>query len=287
MLGDEQGIDDQRRAIEIARKGRAIWELHHAMNNHGVTLVQLGLVRACEQNLQERRQAWNEIGGTADTRAWFLVAEATFEYFAGRWEAALGHMNEFLAGLAEGATHYLEPDYRSTRALIHLARDHIPQARADAERAIGVAVRSGDPQVVAGSYLARAWVLLAEGQSAAALADFEELLALGERLDAGLHASAGLPAFAWLAIDLGRAKDAEDVVAVCRVRRWAAVSRAILAGDPATAADLLSEIGHLPAEAYACLRAGGDHLQRALGFYRSVGATRYIREAESQLAASA
>jgi class 3 adenylate cyclase/tetratricopeptide (TPR) repeat protein len=286
-LGDEQGIDDQRRAIEIARTGRAIWELHHAMNNRGVSLVEFGFLRALEQNLEERRQAWKEIGGTADTRAWFLVAEATAEHCAGRWEAALMHTDEFLAGRADGATHYLESDCLSMRALIYLARDHTRQARADAERALEVAGQSGDPQVVVGSYLTRAYLRLAEGQIAAALADFEALLAVGDKLAAGLNIVAGLPAFVWLAIDLGRVEDAKDVVGVCRAPRWAAVGRAILASDPATAADLLNEIGHLPAEAYAHLRAGGDHLQRALSFYRSVGATRYIRQAESQLAASA
>jgi hypothetical protein len=103
----------------------------------------------------------------------------------------------------------------------------------------------------------------------------------------GLNVAAELPSFTWLALDLNRAADADRVVRGCRSRRWSAVGNAILAGDAAPAADLLSEIGHRPAEAYARLRAGGDQLNQALPFYRSVGATRYVREAESQLAASA
>jgi len=58
-------------------------------------------------------------------------------------------------------------------------------------------------------------------------------------------------------------------------------------------------MGSLPDEALARLRAAevsaaagrraeaDEHLQRALAFYRSVGATRYIREGEALLAASA
>jgi hypothetical protein len=91
----------------------------------------------------------------------------------------------------------------------------------------------------------------------------------------------------WLAADLGRGPEAETALAGIRARRWAAVAGAVLAGDAATAADLLAEIGHRPAEAYARLRAGGAQVQTALAFYRSVGATRYVREAEALLAASA
>jgi hypothetical protein len=59
------------------------------------------------------------------------------------------------------------------------------------------------------------------------------------------------------------------------------------------------EIGQLDDEADARLRAAEKHvregrradadaqLQKALAFYRSVGATAYVREAESLLAASA
>jgi class 3 adenylate cyclase len=286
-LGEEAGMDDQRRAIEIAREGRAIWELHHAMNNHGSSLTLLGLLDALDQNLEERSRAWQEIGGTADTRLWFLAAQAHTDYIAGHWDDSVERIEGFLAGLPEGATHYLESDIRPIRALIGIARDQAAQARADAERAVEVALPARDPQVLAWSYCIRATVLLADGQRGAALADFEQLLALGERLAPGLNINAGLPAFVWLAADLGRGPEAETALAGIRARRWAAVAGAVLAGDAATAADLLAEIGHRPAEAYARLRAGGEHLQRALDFYRSVGATHYIREAESLLAASA
>jgi hypothetical protein len=62
---------------------------------------------------------------------------------------------------------------------------------------------------------------------------------------------------------------------------------------------LLEQIGSKPEEAYARLRAADalvrngrradadTQLQRALGFYRSVGATRFVREVEALLAATA
>ena len=62
---------------------------------------------------------------------------------------------------------------------------------------------------------------------------------------------------------------------------WPAVARKILLRDEEGAADLLAAIGDRPAEARARLRAGGDNAHRALDFYRSVGATRFIREAKT------
>ncbi len=55
-----------------------------------------------------------------------------------------------------------------------------------------------------------------------------------------------------------------------------------------TAAAVLGEMGDVADEAYARLRSGLDaEVRRALEFYRSVGAMRYVREGESLLAASA
>ena len=73
---------------------------------------------------------------------------------------------------------------------------------------------------------------------------------------------------------------------------WRDAAQAALSGDPVRDAEILAEIGAHTYEAAARLRAGkqlveqgrnaeaDDQLQRALAFYRSVGATRYIREGE-------
>ena len=71
------------------------------------------------------------------------------------------------------------------------------------------------------------------------------------------------------------------------------------AGDLQDATAIYGEVGHRPAEAYARLRAAellvGEGrraeadavLGQALAFWRSVGATAYVREGEALLAASA
>jgi hypothetical protein len=285
-LGDERGIDDERHAIEIARESRALWELHAAMHNLGCSMVSLGRLREYEELLAERRAAFDELGGTSQSRTWFGQHQAVADYFAGRWDSALARVDEFLASLPEGGTHYLETSLRPVRALIELASDLVRQADTDVERAVGVASSSRDPQAIAPSLCARATLRLAEDRKMEAAADFEELRAMGERLLFAHDGLADFSAFGWLAVDLGRGVDARAVLDESPPGRWVDVTRAILAGDAAVAADLLAEIGHRPAEAYARLRAGGEHVERALTFYRSVGATRYVREAEALLAAS-
>jgi hypothetical protein len=74
--------------------------------------------------------------------------------------------------------------------------------------------------------------------------------------------------------------------------RWQPAAIAVAAGDFASAARTLGEIGELSEEAFAHLHAaeaGGPpvHLERALAFYRRVGATAFVSRAERMLASSA
>ena len=80
---------------------------------------------------------------------------------------------------------------------------------------------------------------------------------------------------------------------------WTDAAVAILDGDFERAAELFVRIGSLPDEARARLaaaeqlaadRRGAEadgQLKKALAFYRSVGATGYVREGETLLAATA
>lgn len=247
--------------------------------------MELGFLDVLEQNVEARRRVADEIGSTAGTNAWLLDADVGASYVAGHWDSALEKIETLLEEFGE--MHYLESDVRTFRAWIEFARDNARQALSDAERAAEIAARSGDPQSIAGSVCVQASVLLAERQTAQASSLFNELLDLGNGLLPGLNTIGSLPAFIWLAVDLGRRREAQRVLDISGPPRWTAVAKAILADEPATAAELLGEIGHRPMEAYARLRAGGVHLNAALEFYRSVRATRYVREAEALLAASA
>ena len=105
---------------------------------------------------------------------------------------------------------------------------------------------------------------------------------------------------AWVLVDLGRGDELAAATSQAVIRdRWIEVAEQIARGGYAEAADVYGEIGARPNEAYTRLRAaaqqlevGGrrqadEQLRRALGFWRSVRAARYVRQGESLLAASA
>ena len=81
--------------------------------------------------------------------------------------------------------------------------------------------------------------------------------------------------------------------------RWIDAARALLAGDNVGAAEVFADIGSSLSEAHTRLRAAeqlvsegrraeaDEQLERALAFFRSVGATRYIRKGEALLAMTA
>jgi thioredoxin-like negative regulator of GroEL len=84
-----------------------------------------------------------------------------------------------------------------------------------------------------------------------------------------------------------------------RPSRWVVAATHVCAGELREAADVCAAMPALPEEAYARLRAAeqlvsqgrrpeaDEQLHRALAFYRSVGASRYVAEGERLLAATA
>jgi hypothetical protein len=184
-----------------------------------------------------------------------------------------------------GALHYLESNTRVIRALIRLARDERDAATADALLAEQLALDVKDPQALLPALGCRLRVEFELGRidSAAALA-----AALLEHQAEPAPIPPGTE-LAWTAARLGTTDAVREWIGGIPLRSaWNEAALAILNGDLAAAADRFREIGSLADEAYARLRAGeaGDRaqLERALAFYRSVGALRYIRQGEELLA---
>jgi hypothetical protein len=92
---------------------------------------------------------------------------------------------------------------------------------------------------------------------------------------------------AWVAWSLGRGGEfLEAARADESGTPWVRAARHVARGEFAAAAGILGGIGAKTEEAFYQLR-GGEQLGPALAFYRSVRATRYIREGEAMLAATA
>jgi hypothetical protein len=90
-------------------------------------------------------------------------------------------------------------------------------------------------------------------------------------------------------VPVGRRDDLERALGGVKLDLpWVAAARAYAAGDAVAAAEVFHEIGDRPDEAYMRLQSGIDsEVRKAIDFYRSVGATRYVREGEAALAAIA
>jgi hypothetical protein len=143
----------------------------------------------------------------------------------------------------------------------------------------------GYPQAIQPALGTRALVLVSTGDLVSANALADELLKPSEAVRS---AFAG-PCFAiWTFAQLGRADEFISRLSGARRTPWFAAAEAGAAGDWLRAAEIYRSIGTQSDEAFALLQTGEDaHLRTALTFFRSVSATRYVREAEAQLAAIA
>ncbi|TML52996.1 MAG: hypothetical protein E6G15_09910 [Actinobacteria bacterium] len=233
-----------------------------------------------EVQARARRDA-ERFGMRSDIR--HLRAELIIEYYwRGRWDEASREADVLLAEIEEGSPHPVgEIVVSCLRAHIRLARDDLEGALADGEQAV---VRAREYPIwgyLAFALVGDARVLLAAGRSGEA----DPLVTEALELNMSDVAYAGLD-LALAVVELGRAD--ELLPFATKPYIWFEAAKALVAGDDVRAADLYAEIGSLPDEADARLHSGIEsEVRRALDFYRSVGATRYIKEAEALLAASA
>ena len=201
-------------------------------------------------------------------------------FATGDWDTAVAAADEMIAGAEAGYVHYLEPVCREIRARIRLARGDEDGALEDSARAVETG-RGSDPQISVPALATRAFVLLALGDRDQASALLSEVLPIPGSYYVGVEVAA-------LLHDLGREAEFSAWGPSLDSPAWHAATQEIAQGDFHAAAERLAEIGHRTHEAYCRLRSGTDaDVRRALEFYRSVGAARYVREGEALLARSA
>jgi tetratricopeptide (TPR) repeat protein len=235
---------------------------------------------------------------TKARKVWLLNIEADRCFIQGSWQRSRALVDEMVAESDAGSPHYLDGPTRIVRARLRLASGDRSGASEDTEKALEWARRSGEGQLLAIALLARADLLIETGRRAEASALAAEALEFGDRLIPLCNDYETVQA-AWLMLDVGRAQAYSVLLSEAIKVPWIEAAAAVCAGEFLHAADLLGEIGYRPGEAYARLRAAKQlveegrraeadaELQRALAFWREVGATRYVREGEELLAASA
>jgi class 3 adenylate cyclase len=293
--GDEAGIHQIEEALELALATNLYAAASRAYNNLAT------LTDEATKSLELLRRAEELLCRIADFEGarYPRALRITTEFWLGRWKDALAEADEFIAECEAGRPHYQETALRESRAFARVARGDSEGAIADTEKALAIARAAADPQVLNPALSSAAWVyaelgLLDESRAAAA-----EMLAKPEA------AFFGGSALAVVARRVGLFDEFSAALTGVGARRFLHHERRVLElqriaeGRYAEAADADEALeGQLVTfSAYLRLlaaeeligqgkRAEADaQLQRALPFFRSVGATSWIERAESLLAA--
>ena len=217
---------------------------------------------------------------------WLLARE-------GYWDEALPYIEEFVAACEAGEPHYHEGGMRLRRAVIRLARDDVQGALDDVRKIVPLAQSAGDPQQRVPWLAGCACLLVEAGRTRGSTAARSRSCSTRSERSSRWGLSSISPSSR-------RSSDVSTSSRPCssaaRTTKWTEAAGASLRGDVVQAADLLHEIGDAELESLARLRAArrlvaegrraeaDEQLQRSLAFWRSVGATRYIRQAEELLA---
>jgi DNA-binding SARP family transcriptional activator len=298
MSGDRGGLDDLARSIELAAGAGALAALSRARNNLSVAYQILGEMESAYQARLDAAEVGERLGSVSLTR-WFQGVISDFRYRRGEWVDALQMADDFIDAVEAGSPHYLLWQVCGVRAEIRLARSDSAGAIGDTERALaaGLSLAEAGASYFVLAASTHVYSVTSRHEQAAVRAD-EFLNALNRGVPIGF-AIINLPIFASAAVRLDLGLELIDALSGHPETPWTEAVRAYVSGDFVGAAEILRRIGSKPDEAEARHRAGEqllandrraeaeEQLQLALAFYRSVGATRYVREAETLLAATA
>jgi tetratricopeptide (TPR) repeat protein len=288
-LGDERGLAEIETSIAVAESAGFAGGVVNAYGNLASELqffAKLAESRRAERTALELAERY----GLGFMLRNYRAGGAGWAYLDGRWDEAVAVANELIALGEAGDPHYSDSQLLALRGWIEFARGEASEAERDARRAVELA-RALDLQAQSQAYSIGGSVALAMGRGEEAAELASELAALGVPMVAALCAPfPTLPDVAWLFHDLGRAGEFIEVVLDPDPIKspWNDAARAICDGELARAADTIERIGHTASAAYARLRAaealaaaGKDaeaaaQRAEAEGFYRSVGAVRFI-----------
>jgi class 3 adenylate cyclase/tetratricopeptide (TPR) repeat protein len=290
-LGDDGWRADLDEAVRVAEAANAPFELVRAKGNLAANLWASGDLLPAFHLWSDSEGISHRFGQVGFAR-WFSGVLVSAMYIVGDWDGALAAAETFIADVEAGRPHYLSSMAYLARASIRLARGDADSARADAEHAVALATRAADPQALLPALASVAHVCLEVGdreRAASLAAEFLSAIQSGKGIGV---ATSALHELSWTLAALGRGQELADALEG-HANPWARAAVSFAGGDPATAATICAEMGAPTEEAFARLTAArmlveqgrkeeaDEHLRRALDFYRSVNASRYVRECEA------
>jgi class 3 adenylate cyclase/tetratricopeptide (TPR) repeat protein len=286
--GDAGGIDDNERALAVATELNSPVSLSCYGNLADMRRFFGSLEESARLHLAAE-QAAERFGISVQVRR-FRAERAVDLYYRGEWDDALGHLEEYLGVVETGSPHRGAGEARLHRGRICLARGDDEGALEDARAALEFARATGEPWDLfpALAFKARASIGHDADEVEAGIAELLASLSAGQPF----WGASSLP-------DLLAALPEQRYPELRRLldeatpdTHWYKAARAVLDGDYARAADVYGAIGSQPDEAVARLEAAkqwlaagdgdhaGDQLERALAFFRRVGAHAYVNHAE-------
>jgi tetratricopeptide (TPR) repeat protein len=285
--GDRGGFEEIEEAIAIFERLNSS-DAQRPYNNLADGLYNLGELREAADATERMLENWKRFP-SLDWLRWAHSQEIRLLYLSGRWEDSTERAERWIAEAQAGPGHYLEPLWRWYRGRIRLARGDTAGALEDAATAVEVARLAADAQVLIPSLAFQSRLLWWLGDNGAEEFALELLEAWGHSL---LISSDWLPDVGAVLGGLGRGSELEAVAATVSAASgptpWLEGGLALGRGDPLRAAEIFQGFGARPYEAEARLIAAREGLDAdlpsAIAFFREVGATGYVREAEALLA---
>ena len=294
-IGDHSGLADLQRSIDIALAANSP-EAARGYNNLGAIIWDLGDFLSSIPHFAEAVRVGEQLGNVTVVR-YSRAVQITERFALGEWDEALKQADAFIAACEAGNSHYLEGGLRMSRARVRLARDDPAGALEDVRLGIQRSRQAGDPQAIVPDFSEALSLLVEMGHDREAQRLAAELLphlgAVGSRIWEVLEAAA-------VAYEVGLAEALEEIAKQAPPTvAWSTALRLLLDNDFSNVGDLYESLGLVEWAARTRLRAArrfaqhgrtaeaDQNLQKALAFYRPLGGTRYIREGEALLAASA
>ena len=289
FAGEPEAFRDLRAGIELAQQINLIAEVIRGKNNVEVRTALAGDFTLARRLILEVRELAQRYGYLNFVRLLDGASGITHPYVMGEWDLCLERANAFVRGVEEGSPHYHAANAYVRRGLISLAREDDEAALADTARALDLARPVGEPQLLFTVLLDAARVHVETGDEASARALFDEALARLRELPHLGFAVFYAHNIAWFGRSFGRDAEVEEVFDRQTIKsRWLDAGRAVLADDLRTAIEILADIDAPAFEMFFRLKSGTESdVRAALAFYRRVRATRYVREGEALLAATA
>jgi class 3 adenylate cyclase len=289
VAGDPESLRDLQAGIELAQQINLIAEVIRGKNNVEVRNALAGEFTRARRLILEVRELAQRYGYLNFIRVLDGASGITHPYVMGEWDLCLERANAFVRAVEEGSPHYYAANAYGRRGMISLAREDDEAALLDTARALELARPVGDPQLLFTVMLDAVRVHAETGDDVSARALFDEALARLQELPHLGFAVFYAHTIAWFGRLFGREAEVDELFSgKPMTSRWLDSGRAVLAGDLGSAAEILADIDAPAFEAFFRLKCGTEQdVHSALEFYRRVRATRYVREGEALLAATA